>query len=116
MCETSTMQRTLFAALIVAALASSAPAQKSATYFPAPGTWQKKAPAEVGMDPVKLQAAVDWALAHGSSWDFDKDQVRTFGMVLGALPKERAATNGIILRHGYIVAAFGDTKTNDPVY
>jgi CubicO group peptidase (beta-lactamase class C family) len=92
------------------------PAQKSATYYPAPGTWQKKAPAEVGMDPVKLQAAVDWALAHGSNWDFDKDQVRTFGIVLGPLPKGRAATNGIILRHGYIVATFGNTKTNDPVY
>jgi CubicO group peptidase (beta-lactamase class C family) len=42
--------------------------------------------------------------------------VRVFGKVLGALPAQRAATNGIILRHGYIVAEFGDTKTNDPVY
>ncbi len=110
------MRRFAIFALFVIALAASLPAQKTATYYPAPGTWQKKAPADVGMDPVKLQAAVDWALAHGSSWDFDKDQVRTFGMVLGPLPKGRAATNGIILRHGYIVAEFGDTKTNDPVY
>jgi len=85
-------------------------------YFPPAGKWQKKAPAEVGMDAAKLQDAVDYAQAHGSNWDFDKDQVRTFGMVLGPLPKHRAATNGIILRHGYIVAEFGDTKTNDPVY
>ena len=42
--------------------------------------------------------------------------MRVFGRVLGALPARRAATNGIILRHGYIVAEFGDTKTNDPVY
>ena len=68
------------------------------------------------MDAAKLQDAVDYAQAHGSNWDFDKDQVRTFGMVLGPLPKHRAATNGIIVRHGYIVAEFGDTKTNDPVY
>ena len=39
-----------------------------------------------------------------------------FGKVLGVVPEKRAATNGIILRHGYIVAEFGDTKTNDPVY
>jgi CubicO group peptidase (beta-lactamase class C family) len=86
------------------------------TYFPAAGTWRHKTPAEAGMDPVKLRAAVDWAEAHGSTWDFARDQVPTFGKVLGALPRRRAATNGLILRHGYIVAEFGDTTTNDPVY
>src|SRR4051794_38486352 len=86
---------------------------KPATYFPAPGTWQHKAPADVGMDPKRLQEAVQWAGTHPSKWDFDKDQVRVFGKVLGDLPAHRAATNGIILRHGYIVAEFGDTKTND---
>jgi CubicO group peptidase (beta-lactamase class C family) len=85
-------------------------------YFPPPGKWQKKTPAELGMDPAKLQQAIDYAESHGSTWDFDKDQVRTFGVVLGQLPKQRSATNGVILRHGYIVAEFGDTKTNDPVY
>jgi CubicO group peptidase (beta-lactamase class C family) len=68
------------------------------------------------MDPAKLKAAVDFAQANGSKWDFDKDQVRTFGSPLGPLPKQRAATNGIILRHGFIAAEFGDTKSNDPVY
>ena len=68
------------------------------------------------MDAAKLQEAVDYALAHGSTWDFEKDQVRTFGTPLGPLPTRRAATNGIILRHGYIVAQFGDTKASDPVY
>src|SRR6202166_4144963 len=75
-----------------------------------------KQPAEVGMDAAKLKEAVAWAEAHGSRWDFARDQVPVFGKVLGALPAKRAATNGIILRHGYIVAEFGDTKTNDPVY
>src|SRR5260370_886161 len=85
-------------------------------YSPAAGTWQNKPRAEVGMDATKLREAVEWAEAHGSKWDFEKDQVRVFGKVLGALPPRRAATNGIILRHGYIVAEFGNTKTNDPVY
>ncbi len=103
--------------LTAAAFASGLAAQsKPATYYPAAGSWQHTAPAEMGMDAAKLKIAVDWAEAHGSKWDFDKDQVRVFGKVLGPLPAGRAATNGIILRHGYIVAQFGDTKTNDPVY
>src|SRR5712692_5488086 len=102
--------------LLVAAFAPWLAAQKTATYYPAPGQWQKKSPAELGMDAAKLQQAIEYAQAHGSTWDFEKDQVRTFGTVLGTLPKQRAATNGIILRHGYIVGEFGDTKANDPVY
>src|SRR5713101_6241172 len=90
--------------------------QAAPAYFPPSGKWQKKAPAELGMDAAKLQQAIDFAQANGATWDFDKDQGRTFGAVLGPLPKQRAVTNGVILRHGYIVAEFGDTKTNDPVY
>ena len=106
----------LIAAALAPGLAAQTAQPKRTTYFPAAGTWQHKAPAEVGMDAAKLKEAVEWAEAHGAKWDFEKDQVRVFGKVLGALPARRAATNGIILRHGYIVAEFGDTKTNDPVY
>jgi CubicO group peptidase (beta-lactamase class C family) len=107
----------LLAFALGAALASSLLAQtKTAAYFPAAGTWQHKPPAELGLDPAKLQAAVEWAQSHGSTWDFEKDQVRVFGRTLGALPAHRAPTNGVILRHGYIVAEFGDTKAVDPVY
>jgi CubicO group peptidase (beta-lactamase class C family) len=102
--------------LILACLAPSLQAQKPASYFPSSGTWQRKSPGDVGLDAAKLREAVEYAQAHGSDWDFEKDQVKTFGMPLGPLPKQRAATNGIILRHGYIVAEFGDTKANDPVY
>lgn len=109
--------RVLRAALLfVVALSTPVIAQGTATYFPPPGQWQTKSPAELGFDAAKLKEAVDYALAHGSTWDFDKDQVRTFGTPLGPLPKQRASTNGIILRHGYIVATFGDTKASDPVY
>ena len=103
-------RRTLFALPLVAA------ALAAQTYFPAAGTWQHKAPAEAGMDAAKLKEAIDWAQAHASTWDFEKDQLRTFGRTIGPLPDNRAATNGVILRHGYIVAEFGDTRANDPVY
>ena len=91
-------------------------AQNTGTYFPPSGKWQKKTPAELGFDAAKLQLAIQYATEHGSNWDFEKDQVRTFGIPVGPLPAKRASTNGIILRHGYIVAEFGDTKANDPVY
>ncbi len=102
--------------LLAAAFAPWLAAPQTAGYYPPPGDWQKKSPAELGMDAGKLGQAVEYAQAHGSTWDFEKDQVRTFGTPLGPVPKQRAATNGIILRHGYIVAEFGDTKANDPVY
>jgi len=116
----TTVQRTVralvAAQLLLGGLVASAHAQQTRTYFPPRGEWQRKAPAEVGMDSAKLKAAVEFAQSRNSTWDFDKDQVRTFGRPLGPLPKQRSATNGVILRHGYIVATFGDTKTNEPVY
>lgn len=102
--------------LLLAVFAPLAGAQASTSYYPPPGEWQQKSPATLGMDSAKLQQAIQYAETHGSTWDFERDQVRTFGRVLGPLPTQRAATNGIILRHGYIVAEFGDTKANDPVY
>ena len=112
---TSVVSATHSAVMVILALGPLY-AQKPTSYFPAAGSWQRKTPSELGFDAAKLKMAVDFALANGSPWDFDKDQVRTFGVPLGPLPKQRAATNGIILRHGYIAAEFGDTKTNDPVY
>jgi len=97
-------------------LFQSLPAQTTTSYFPARDKWEKKTPGEVGLDAAKLQQAVAYAQAHGSDWDYARDQVKTFGPPLGPLPTQRAATNGIILRHGYVVAEFGDTKAADPVY
>ena len=102
--------------LVLATLAPGLHSQVEHPHFPPPGKWERKPPADLGLDAAKLQEAIEYAQANGSTWDFDKDQVRTFGAVLGPLPKQRATTNGIILRHGYIAAEFGDTKANDPVY
>ncbi len=86
------------------------------TYFPPRGEWKTMPARAAGLDSAKLADAVAYALSHASTWDFEKDQVRTFGPPVGPLPKARAGTNGIILRHGYIVASFGDVSANDPVY
>jgi CubicO group peptidase (beta-lactamase class C family) len=106
----------VLALALVAAQATQSAAQSVTKYFPPTGKWERKSPAEVGMDAAKLKEAVDFALTRASAWDFEKDQVRTFGTPLGPVPKTRAGTNGIIVRHGYIVAEFGDITANDPVY
>jgi CubicO group peptidase (beta-lactamase class C family) len=86
-------------------------------YYPPAGSWAKKAPAEVGMDAAKLQAAVAFAQQRETNWPKDfSTQEKIFGTLLGPIPSSRAATNGVIIRNGYVVAEFGDTNAADPTY
>ena len=91
---------------------------KPAIYYPAAGdAWQRRKPEEVGMDAEALAAAVAFAQTQGGNMPKDfSTQVENFGRVLGPLPKTHGDTNGIIIRHGYIVAEWGDTNQIDPVY
>ena len=69
------------------------------------------------MDGVLLDQAVAYAKTQASTTPADfSTQVATFGRVLGPLPKTRGGTNGIIIRHGFIVAEWGDTARVDPTY
>ena len=96
-------------------LASSAAEQQP--YYPPAGSWAHKVPSEVGMDAAKLTAAIEFAKAHETTRAKDfSDQEVIFGKLLGSIPTERAATNGLIIRHGYIVGEFGDTLRPDPTY
>jgi CubicO group peptidase (beta-lactamase class C family) len=89
-----------------------------AIYYPPRGdAWRRKQPAAVGMDAALLEQAVAYARTQESKVPRDfSTQVETFGALLGPLPKERGETNGIIIRHGYIVAEWGDTQRADPTY
>ena len=90
----------------------------ASVYYPAPGNaWQHRRPEAVGMDSALLDQAVAFANTHASKIpaDFAK-QVETFGRVLGPMPKERGPTNGLVIRHGYIVAEWGNTNQVDPTY
>src|SRR5258707_6685525 len=83
----SRMKRLLYGILLVlAALAPAVHAQSAATYFLPAGQWERKSPAAAGLDSPKLQEAVDFALSHGSAWDFDRDHVRTFCPPVAQLP------------------------------
>jgi CubicO group peptidase (beta-lactamase class C family) len=69
------------------------------------------------MDSALLEQAVAYAKTQASTIPPDfSTQVETFGRVLGPLPKMRGDTNGIIIRHGYIVAEWGDPARIDPTY
>jgi len=90
----------------------------TSVYYPAAGeAWQHKQPEAVGMDSALLDQAVAYAKTQASTIPPDfSTQVETFGRVLGPLPKERGETNGMVIRNGYIVAEWGDTKQVDPTY
>lgn len=94
------------------------PHQKSAgVYFPTAATWERRDPASQGFDPALLASAVAWAQTQETDWPKDfSSQERIFGRRLGPIPSSRASTNGLIIRHGYIVAEFGDTAAADPTY
>jgi len=102
------------AALLASMAVAAAPA---APYFPPAGEWARKAPAELGMDPVALAAAVQYAQSHETERAIDfSDQEQTFGSRLGSMPSRRAHTNGVVIYKGYVVAEFGDTAFVDPTY
>jgi CubicO group peptidase (beta-lactamase class C family) len=100
-----------------AVLAICARGASGQAYFPPKDAWEVREPGAVGMDGPALFAAVEWA--KGQETDMPRDfstQAETFGRPLGPVPQDRAATNGIILRRGYIVGEWGDTAAVDPSY
>ncbi len=106
---------TLLVALTLGGAAGEA--QNGSPYYPPAGTWEKKAPAELGLDPALLTEAVAFAQSRESTREKDfSDQERIFGSLLGSVPTIRAATNGLVIYKGYVVAEFGDTTWVDPTY
>ena len=111
-------------ALVLIVLASAAPAAHAqAIYFPAPGdAWERRTPEQVGLVAAQVQAAVDFAVANASTSPPDLlDQHRRsfgrepYGEATGPF-RERGATSGLIIRNGYIVAEWGDTRRVDPTF
>lgn len=95
-------------------------ARAADTYFPPPGdAWSTRAPESSGIDPRKLAAAIDYAKANEVDWPRDvraqieKDTAKEPYPEIIGLTKPRAAQNGVVLHHGYIVAEWGDTRAVD---
>jgi len=104
-------------AAAVLALQPAALTAQGDRYFPPAGDWARRPPAELGMDPARLAEAVAFAQSRESTREFDfSDQERIFGSLLGSVPTRRAATNGVVIYKGYVVAEFGETTAVDPTY
>jgi len=85
-------------------------------YFPG-SVWEHRTAESMGFDQDALDRAIEYAKTHET--DFPRDfstQEKIFGRKLGPLPTQRGRTNGLVIRHGYIVASFGDTSRIDPTY
>jgi CubicO group peptidase (beta-lactamase class C family) len=119
------MRHILFAVLVFSVVASGFSRQDQLTaqatsYFPSAAEWQRRTPAEAGLDAARIDAAVKYSIANENPGfkDLALDQATTFGArepfdtIIGPL-KERGALNGLIVRNGYIVAEWGETTRVD---
>lgn len=81
-------------------------------YYPAPHDWQRRSPAQAGFDADKLAAALAFAQTQAIQGSTDLAAMLPKGdrhpndRPLGPL-KKRGPTAGLIVRQGYLVAAFG---------
>jgi CubicO group peptidase (beta-lactamase class C family) len=98
-------------------------AAERAAYYPGPGAqWERRRAAEVGMDSARLAQAVAFAQANEIGWSRDmRAQVERnvasepYPEILGPV-KDRGGQNGIVVRHGYIVAEWGETDRVDMTF
>ena len=105
------------------ALATNPLAAQPGAYVPPPGdAWERRAPAQVGMDAAALDSAVAFAIASesGAPRDLELAHYQTFGREPfgeGVGPfRTRGAPTGIVLRRGYIVAEWGDPTRVDMTF
>ena len=115
--------RILLAGLLAAVgFVTKAAAQQSA-YFPGKtGDWESRAPADVGMSAEALKQAVEFARENENqgSTDLAKVVATSFAgephnEIVGPT-KPRGGANGIVIRRGYIVAEWGDTRRVDMTF
>jgi len=106
---------------------SATPVQAASDYFPG-RQWQTQAPATLGFDPDRLAQAIALAKEHETQLPAelakyvdvrDLPRVRAmyqftnepFDEVIGPMP--RGAFTGMVIKHGYIVAEWGDVERVD---
>lgn len=102
----------------------SAPAAAQTAYVPVDDAgWSRPAAHTMGLNPVQLDEAVAYAREHETAWPIDLRghlergafEEAPSNAILGPT-KDRDAPNGLILRHGRIVAEWGDTSRVDMTF
>ena len=92
-------------------------------YFPERSAeWEEKSPAQFSIDTTKLNDAIDYAKANEYSGSRDLRiailkgfEREPFHEILGPT-KKRGGPAGIVLKDGYVIAKWGDTKRVDMTF
>ena len=117
------MKRNAVSSALLALAVSSNLAFGQDPYFPERRNWTIRDPGELGMNAVKLQEAVDFAISKESKANKDlalnhelsNFAREPFGRRVGPTTV-RAALNGLVVRNGYIVAEWGETNKVDMTF
>ena len=90
-------------------------------YFPGK-VWSEQLPESLGIDNKKLSDAINFAIKNENSVERDRriSILKSFGKEPGyrikGPTKFRGETNGLIIKNGYIVGKWGDTKRVDMTF
>lgn len=91
-------------------------------YYPDAQRWEKRAPAEVGMDPEKIQIAIAFAQEKESknprnleASHYQSFGREPFGEAIGPFA-ERGPSTGVIVKNGYLVAEWGEPNRVDMTF
>ena len=91
------------------------------TYFPSE-KWETKSPSEFGYNEKKINQAIDFVIKNQNpgNKDLRVEILKGFSSepyhsILGPT-KKRGKTNGLIIKDGYIIASWGDTKRVDMTF
>lgn len=113
----------LFSLLVLAAVLVVPVLSPAQTYFPGKwDDWESRKPEQAGMHPQLVQRAVAFAIENQNK--DSKDLAAAIWSSFGQEPgfrllgptKHRGDTNGMIIRHGYIVAEWGNTQRADMTF
>jgi CubicO group peptidase (beta-lactamase class C family) len=114
------VHRVLRGHLLIAALLAFT-AEARGQYYPTKDAWQTRSAEQSGFDPAKLTAAIVFAQSRQSSTKTDSAGIAAqFSRepqndIIGPV-KPRGANSGLIIRKGYIVAEWGDTRRADMTF
>lgn len=96
-----------------------AEAQRNSLYYPGK-KWETRKPEQVGMDGTLLAEAIEFAKTQREPKSVAevisaRQRQESHPEIIGPT-KERGEINGLVIRHGYIVAEFGDTARSDMTF
>lgn len=94
-------------------------------HFPTGSEWAHRDPETLGVDPDRLDEAVEYHLLCGTpheqvNYDFAdsawREEEGEHGERIGPMPERRGGPAGLVLKDGYLLAEWGDTRRVDHAF